>query len=73
MDRAAGLAAEILGGWAPIIADLRLVPSSGGRFEVTLDDELVYSKAASRRHPQPGEVASLVRERLGPELLEPRR
>ncbi len=73
MERAAGLAAEILGGWAPVIAELRLVPSGGGRFEVTLDDELLYSKAATRRHAQPGEVVALVRDRLGAELLEPQR
>ena len=70
MDRAAGLAAEILGGWAPVIADVRLVPSSGGRFEVTLDDDLIFSKNALGRHAEPGEVAALVRDRLGAELLE---
>lgn len=70
MDRAAGTAAEILGGWAPVIADLRLIPSTGGRFEVTLDGELLYSKAATRRHAEPGEVADLVRTRLGPELMD---
>lgn len=46
-----------------------MLPSSGGRFEVTLDDEVVFSKKQSRRHAEPGEVAALVRERLGPELL----
>ena len=59
----------MLAGWAPVIAALELVPSSGGRFEVTLDGELLYSKAKTRRHANPGEVAGLVRERLGPELL----
>jgi selenoprotein W-related protein len=48
------------------------VPSSGGRFEVTLDDELIYSKKALARHAEPGEVVALVRARLGPELLEAR-
>ena len=46
------------------------MPSTGGRFEVTLDDELVYSKAATRRHANPGEVVGLLREHLGPEMLE---
>ena len=30
--------------------DIRLVPSSGGVFEVVVDDELVYSKKATKRH-----------------------
>lgn len=72
MDRAAGLAAEVLGGWGPLIRELRLVPSSGGRFEVTLDDDLLFSKASLRRHAGPGEVTALIRGRLGPEVLEPR-
>ena len=44
------------------------MPSSGGRFEVTLDGELIFSKAALKRHAEPGEVVGLVRERLGPEI-----
>jgi selenoprotein W-related protein len=60
---------EVLRGWAPVIAELELVPSSGGRFEVTLDGELLYSKAATGRHAHDGEIVTLVRKRIGPELL----
>jgi selenoprotein W-related protein len=49
-----------------VIAEIQLIPSSGGRFEVTLDGELIYSKAAVKRHAAPGEVAGLVQQRLGP-------
>jgi selenoprotein W-related protein len=59
----------LLAGWGPVIAELTLVPSSGGRFEVTLDGALLYSKASTRRHAAAGEVAALVRERIGPEPL----
>jgi selenoprotein W-related protein len=57
-----------LNGWAPIIEKIDLLSSSKGRFEVTLDDELIFSKADLGRHAEPGEVAALVRERLGPEV-----
>jgi selenoprotein W-related protein len=57
---------ELLGGWAPIIAGIELMPSSKGRFEVTLDGELIFSKAATGRHAKPGEIAALVEEKLGP-------
>ena len=47
---------------------MTLIPSSGGRFEVTLDGDLVFSKAALDRHARPGEVRAIVRKRLGPEI-----
>ena len=68
MPRAVGLTDELLSGWAPVIEDIDLVPSSGGRFEVTLDGDLIFSKAALGRHAEPGEVTALVRERIGPEV-----
>jgi len=43
---------------------LRVIPSKGGRFEVTLDGELIYSKLATHRHAEPGEVAKLVAEKF---------
>jgi selenoprotein W-related protein len=45
-----------------------LIPSSKGRFEVTLDDELIFSKAALGRHAEPGEIAGIVRQRIGAEV-----
>jgi selenoprotein W-related protein len=42
-------------------AEIHLVPSSGGVFEVTVDGTLVFSKKALRRHAQPGEVVELLR------------
>jgi selenoprotein W-related protein len=45
-----------------------LLPSSKGRFEVTLDGELIFSKAGLGRHAEPGEVAQLLRDRVGPEI-----
>jgi selenoprotein W-related protein len=61
--------AELLNAWAPRIARATLLPSSGGRFEVTLDGELLFSKAALKRHPLPGEVRDLVAARLGPPIV----
>ena len=58
----------MLTGWGPRVESLELVPSSGGRFEVILDDELIFSKADLGRHAEDGEVASLIRARLGPEI-----
>jgi len=65
--RAVGLTDELLAGWAGAWASVELLPSSKGRFEVTLDDELIFSKAALGRHAEPGEVAAIVRGRIGPQ------
>jgi selenoprotein W-related protein len=65
VPRAVGLTDELLQHWAPVIKGIQLIPSSGGRFEVILDGELIFSKAALKRHAEPGEVAGLVEKRLG--------
>ena len=36
--------------------EVKLVPSSGGRFEVMRDDEPVFQKSKLGRHAEPGEV-----------------
>ena len=46
------------------IAEITLVPSDGGRFEVTLDGKLVYSKLQSGRHAEPGEVVQFVKKAI---------
>jgi selenoprotein W-related protein len=45
--------------------EVRLIPSSGGAFEVKVDGKLVFSKKASRRHAEPGEVVRLIRGAVG--------
>ena len=43
------------------LGSLELVPSSGGRFEVSVDGQLVFSKAALGRHAEPHEWISETR------------
>lgn len=38
------------------VESLRLIPSGGGRFEVTANGQVVYSKAATGRFPEPAEI-----------------
>ena len=40
--------------------DIKMLPSSGGVFEVQADQVLVFSKKALRRHAEPGEVVRLI-------------
>ncbi len=62
------LANDILDGWAPVIAGLELKGGSKGRFEVTLDGELIFSKSTLGRHAQPGEIRGEVQRRIGKPL-----
>jgi selenoprotein W-related protein len=41
-----------------------LVKSSGGVFEVSLDENLVFSKKALGRHAEEGEVVAILAARL---------
>ena len=56
---------ELLADFAPAIKSLTLIPSSGGRFEVVVDDQLIYSKKATGRHAEPGEIHRLFQEATG--------
>ena len=62
------LAAELLSRWAPIMRAVELQSGSSGRFEISLDGELLFSKKAVGRFPAPGEVAGLFEKKLGPAL-----
>lgn len=52
--------AELLRKFEPEIESITLVPSDGGRFEVTVNGDLIYSKLATHRHAEAGEVAGLI-------------
>jgi selenoprotein W-related protein len=54
--------AEVLKEFEPEIESFTLVPSDGGRFELSVNGELVYSKLQTHRHAEPGELARLIRK-----------
>ena len=56
---------ELLKNYTHAIQSLTLIPSSQGRFEVIVDDELVFSKKAIGRHAEAGEVAKLFESKTG--------
>jgi selenoprotein W-related protein len=42
------------------IGKFTLVPSDGGRFEVSVNGDLIFSKVQGGRHANPGEVNELL-------------
>ena len=59
------MAAELLDHFTQAITSLTLIPSSGGAFEITVGDTLIYSKKTTKRHAQAGEVVGLFGEHTG--------
>jgi hypothetical protein len=44
-------------------AEIDLMPSSGGRFEVSRNGTPIFEKSKMRRHAQPGEIVALLEGR----------
>tara|TARA_A100001037_G_C14916205_1_gene529553 strand:+ start:393 stop:572 length:180 start_codon:yes stop_codon:yes gene_type:complete len=56
---------QLLKAFKQDIEAFTLIPSSGGRFEVTLDGELVYSKLQEKRFPEYSEIEPHLKKKLG--------
>jgi selenoprotein W-related protein len=54
------LVQELLKDYEHVIESVALIPSDGGRFEVSVNGELVYSKLQNKRHAEAGEVLGLI-------------
>ncbi|MBI3958404.1 MAG: hypothetical protein HY328_06315 [Chloroflexi bacterium] len=59
----------MLENFTPAIDSFKLIPSSGGRFEVLANDKVIYSKKAEGRHAGEGEVVRRFSEVLGIEPM----
>ncbi len=59
---------DLLHDYQHVIAELTLVTGTKGVFDVEVDGELLYSKHATGRHAEPGEVLALFRERIVPDV-----
>jgi selenoprotein W-related protein len=57
-----GLASDLLENFEPEIESVTLVPSDGGRYEISVNDQLIYSKLQTGRHAEPGEVIGLIQK-----------
>ena len=57
--------ADLLHDYQHVIDDITVMTGSKGVFDVEVDGQLLYSKRATGRHAEPGEVLALLRARLG--------
>ena len=51
---------ELLKGYEHVIESVALIPSDGGRFEVSVNGNLIYSKLQTKRHAEAGEIVNLI-------------
>lgn len=54
------LAEELLKGYEHVIEAVTLIPSDEGRFEVSVNGTLLYSKLQTKRHAEAGEILGLI-------------
>ena len=54
------LADELLKNYEHLIESVALFPSDEGRFEVSVNGQLIYSKLQTKRHAEAGEIVNLI-------------
>ncbi len=65
--RASWTAQELLTTFVDELAEVAIVPGKGGVFDVRLDGETIWSRAAERRFPEMAELKQRLRDRIAPE------
>jgi len=53
---------DLLKDYEHLIESAALIPSDGGRFEVSVNGQLIYSKVQLKRHAEAGEIINLIRK-----------
>lgn len=64
--RAGWMAQELLTTFEQDLGAVRLVPASGGTFEVWLDGARLWSRREAGRFPETKELKQLIRNRIAP-------
>lgn len=64
--RAAWMAQELLSTFADELGEVALVPGSGGVFQIRVDEQLLWDRAAQGGFPDVKELKGLVRDRVAP-------
>lgn len=64
LARAVALTRNILTEHTNNIAELALIPSTDGVFEVSLNDELIFSKKELDRYPEKKEIEKIITEKI---------
>ena len=63
-----GAARDLLTNYQHVIEDLTLTTGGDSVFDVTVDGNLIYSRAQTGRHAEPGEVLNLFANLMAPDV-----
>jgi selenoprotein W-related protein len=66
LPRASWVAQELLTTFMDDIGEVALIPGKGGVFDVRVDGDIVWSRAAEGRHAEITELKQRVRDRIAP-------
>lgn len=64
LKRAVALAENLLNEHKNSLNMVKIIPSSGGVFEIKLGDELIFSKKELDRFPEDNEVENMIKSKL---------
>ena len=64
MPQAVGLAQAIMDEFGQRFGSIKLIPSDGGRFEVSIDGNLIFSKLETGRFPENTEIIDQIRPKM---------
>lgn len=64
--RAAWIAQELLSTFETELAEVALIPGTGGVFDVRVDGTTIFSRKEHGRFPESKELKQLVRDRVAP-------
>ncbi|WP_045386988.1 SelT/SelW/SelH family protein [Falsirhodobacter sp. alg1] len=65
--RSAWMAQELLQSFGQDLGSVTLVPSTGGQFEISVDDTLIWERARDGGFPDSKVLKKLVRDRVWPD------
>jgi selenoprotein W-related protein len=65
--RSAWMAQEVLSTFSLEMGAVTLVPGTGGIFQITLDDELIWERKRDGGFPDVRQLKQLVRDRIDPD------
>ena len=46
------------------ISEISLIPADGGKYEISVNDDMIYSKLDTGRHAEPPEILAIFKEYL---------
>lgn len=65
--RSAWMAQELLSTFSEDLAEVALVPATGGRFDITLDGEILWERKRDGGFPGPKELKQRIRDAIDPD------